>query len=127
MLISGLPGETADDFQETLNCLTRWQKYVANGSIIGINLGTTATIEPGTDIFKNYKNYNIVGLKGQPPSGINWMCTETPNLDYKERVRRRVELQEHVLSLGYPLWKGDDHLKIILDQYKVNIDMWRPE
>jgi hypothetical protein len=127
MLISGLPGETADDFQETLDCLTRWQKYVANGSIIGINLGTTATIEPGTDIFKNYKNYNIMGLKGQPPSGINWMCTETPELDYKERVRRRVALQEHVLSLGYPLWKGDDHLKIILDQYKVNIDMWKPE
>lgn len=127
MLIAGLPGETLEDFQETLDCLTRWQRYVASGAVIGINLGTTATIEPGTDIFNNYKKYNIVGLKAQQPQGINWMCTETPDLDYKERVRRRVKLQEHVISLGYPLWKGDDHLRIIMDQYQINIDMWRPQ
>jgi hypothetical protein len=52
------------------------------------------------------------------------MSLETPDLDYKERVRRRVRLQEHVVKLGYPLWKGDDHLKIILDQYKQNIEVW---
>lgn len=124
MLIAGLPGETIDDFNETLNALTRWQKYVATGAIIGINLGTTATIEPGTDIYENYQKYKLVGLKGARPIGINWMCTETPELDYKERVRRRVKLQEHVLNLKYPLWKGDDHLKIIIDKYKENIEIW---
>lgn len=127
MLISGLPGETQEDFEETLNKLTSWQKYVATGAIIGINLGTTATLEPGTDIYKNYKKYNIIGLQNQRPEGVNWMCTETPDLTYKERVRRRVKLQEHVLSLGYPLWKGDDHLKIIMDQYRVNIELWEPQ
>lgn len=124
MLIAGLPGEQIEDFNETLNALTRWQKYVATGAIIGINLGTTATIEPGTDIYNNYQKYNLVGLKGQRPIGINWMSTETPDLDYKERVRRRVKLQEHVLSLKYPLWKGDDHLRIIVDKYKENIEVW---
>lgn len=124
MLIAGLPGETEEDFNETLKMLTKWQKYVASGAIIGINLGTTATIEPGTDIYNNYQNYNIVGLKGQRPQGINWMCTETPDLTYKERVRRRVTLQEHVIALKYPLWKGDDHLKIIIDQYKNNLEIW---
>jgi radical SAM superfamily enzyme YgiQ (UPF0313 family) len=124
MLISGLPGETLEDFQETIDSITRWQKYVATGAILGINLGTTATIEPGTDIHDNYQKYNLVGLKGQRPNGINWMSLETPELDYKERVRRRVILQEHVVKLGYPLWKGDDHLKIIMDQYKQNIEMW---
>jgi hypothetical protein len=127
MLISGLPGETLEDFEETLSKLNHWQKYVASGAIIGINLGTTATIEPGTDIYNNYQKYNIVGLQNQRPAGINWMCTETPDLNYKERVRRRVKIQEHVLSLGYPLWKGDDHLKIIMDQYKVNLEMWEPK
>jgi hypothetical protein len=124
MLIAGLPGETEEDFQNTLDSLTRWQKYVATGAIIGINLGTTATIEPGTDIHDNYQKYNLVGLKGNQPTGINWMSTETPELTYKERVRRRILLQEHVIKLGYPLWKGDDHLKIIVDQYKQNIEMW---
>ena len=124
MLISGLPGETLEDFDHTLNMLTKWQRFVAAGSIIGINLGTTATLEPGTEIYNNYQKYNLVGLKGQRPQSINWMCTETPELDYKERVRRRVALQEHVVKLGYPLWKGDDHLKIIIDKYKENIEVW---
>lgn len=124
MLIAGLPGETEEDFNQTLVSLTRWQKYVASGAIIGINLGTTATIEPGTDIYNNYKKYNLIGLKNNRPEGINWMSTETPDLTYKERVRRRIVLQEHVLKLGYPLWKGDDHLKIIVDQYKQNIEVW---
>jgi hypothetical protein len=124
MLIAGLPGEQIEDFNETLNALTKWQKYVATGAIIGINLGTTATVEPGTDIYENYHKYKLVGLKGQRPIGINWMCTETPDLDYRERVRRRVILQEHVLNLKYPLWKGDDHLRIIIDKYKENIELW---
>ena len=124
MLIAGLPGETIDDFNETLSWLSKWQKYVATGAISGINLGTTATIEPGTDIYNNYQKYNLVGLKNNRPSGINWMCTDTPELDYKERVRRRVILQEHVLKLKYPLWKGDDHLKIIIDKYKENLELW---
>lgn len=124
MLIAGLPGERIEDFNETLSALSRWQKYVATGAIIGINLGTTATIEPGTDIYENYHKYKLVGLKGKRPQGINWMCTETPDLDFKERVRRRVLLQEHVLKLKYPLWKGDDHLKIIIDKYKENIEVW---
>ena len=125
MLIAGLPGETTDDFQETVDSLSHWQKYVATGTIIGVNLGTTATLEPGTEIYNNAKNFNIVPLKGhEHPHGIYWMCTTTPDLNYKERVRRRVALQEHVLELGYPIWKGDDHLKIIIDKYKQNIEVW---
>ena len=124
MLISGLPGETLEDFNQTLDSLTRWQKYVATGAIIGINLGTTATIEPGTAIYNNYEKFQLVGFNGQRPSGINWMSLATPDLDYKERVRRRVKVQEHVIKLGYPLWKGDDHLKIIMDRYKQNIEVW---
>ena len=125
MLIAGLPGETTDDFQDTIDSLTRWQKYVANGTVIGINLGTTATLEPGTEIYNNAEKFNIVPLKGKERAhGIYWMCTTTPDLNYKERVRRRIAVQEHVLDLGYPIWKGDDHLKIIIDKYKQDIEVW---
>jgi len=124
MLIAGLPGETLDDFNQTLDMLTRWQKYVASGSIIGVNLGTTTTIEPGTHIHKHAKKFKIIGLKGREPEGINWLSLETPELDYKERARRRVAMQEHVMKLGYPMWKGDDHLKIMVDVYKSNIEVW---
>jgi hypothetical protein len=28
------------------------------------------------------------------------------------------------MKLGYPMWKGDDHLKIMVDVYKSNIEVW---
>jgi hypothetical protein len=124
MLIAGLPGETPEDFQNTLDMLTRWQPYVARGRIIGVNLGTTPTVEPGTYWERNPQKFGLVGLKGGRPDGINWMSTLTPELDYRERARRRVALQEHVMDLGYPMWKGDDHLKIMVDAYKTHVELW---
>ena len=127
MLISGIPGETEADFQESLDMLTRWQKYVATGTIIGVNLGTTATIEEGSDLYRNPDRYKLRGLGNKPAHGINWICEDTPELTYHERVRRRVKIQEHTQSLGYPLWKGNDHLRIIKDQYILNQVEWDHE
>lgn len=125
MLIAGLPNETFEDFEENIKLLNRWQVYVARGTIIGVNLGTTATLEPGTHIYNNPEKYRIVGLSGKQPEGINWMCLDTPELDYKERVRRRLKLTEVVTELGYTLWKGDDHLRIIKDRWLDSKDLWQ--
>jgi hypothetical protein len=31
---------------------------------------------------------------------------------------RRIQAQEHAVSLGYTFWKGDDQLKIMMDKYQ---------
>jgi len=117
LLLVGFPNETPADFEETKNLLRQWQKYVALGTIIGCNLGTGLTVEQGTPMFDNPAKFNIVPIKGDTTKGINWICTTTPELDYAERVRRRIELHQLAKELGYTIWKGDDHLSIIKDRY----------
>lgn len=118
LLIVGFPTETDQDFQETLDMLTRYQRYVADGTIIGVNLGTTLTIEEGTDIYEAPEKLKIIGVDGNRPRGSEWMCEDNPTLTYKKRIMRRIAAQEHAVNLGYTFWKGDDQMKVMMDKYQ---------
>lgn len=118
LIITGWPTETEQDHQKTLDMLTRYQKYVADGTVIGVNLGTTLTIEQGTPMFDQPQLVNVIGINGKPAAGPDWVCTTNPGLTYKRRIMRRIEIQEHCDRLGYTFWKGDDQLKIMLDKYQ---------
>lgn len=122
LLIVGFPTETQEDFQQTLDLLKRYQPYVADGTIIGVNLGTTLTIEEGTPIWNEYPVFNIVGVNDQRPQGPDWICQDNPTLSYRERIRRRIQAQEFAISLGYTFWKGDDQLKLLMDNYKTRLN-----
>ena len=118
LLIVGFPTETRKDFQDTLDMLTRYQRYVADGTIIGVNLGTTLTIEEGTEMYEHPERLGIIGIGGNIPQGPDWRCQSNMDLTYKERIMRRLEAQEHAVNLGYTFWKGDDQIKIMTDKYQ---------
>ena len=118
LLIVGFPTETDQDFQDTLDMLTRYQRYVADGTIIGVNLGTTLTIEEGTEIYEVPEKLRIIGINGRRPRGSEWMCEDNPTLTYKKRIMRRIAAQEHAVNLGYTFWKGDDQMKVMMDKYQ---------
>jgi hypothetical protein len=98
--------------------LTKYQRYVADGTIIGVNLGTTLTIEEGTELYDQPDTLKIIGINNQRPQGTAWVCEDNPGLTYKERVMRRIRAQEHAVALGYTFWKGDDQMKIMMDEYQ---------
>jgi hypothetical protein len=118
LIIVGFPTETRQDFQETLDMLARYQRYVADGTIIGVNLGTTLTIEQGTELYDKPDRLRVVGIDGKRPQGPDWRCLDNPELTYKERIMRRLEAQEYATNLGYTFWKGDDQIKIMEDKYQ---------
>jgi radical SAM superfamily enzyme YgiQ (UPF0313 family) len=122
LLIVGFPTETREDFDETLAMLKRYQPYVADGTVIGVNLGTTLTIEEGSPIWTEYSKLNIVGIDGNRPHGPDWRCETNPSLTYKERIMRRIEAQEYATKLGYTFWKGDDQLKLLMDNYTTRLN-----
>lgn len=123
LIIVGFPTETREHFEETLTMLKRYQPYVADGTIIGVNLGTTLTIEEGAPIYEEYASLKIIGINGGRPQGPDWMCTDNPKLTYKERIMRRIEAQEYATKLGYTFWKGDDQLKILMDRYQERLKL----
>jgi hypothetical protein len=98
--------------------LTKYQRFVADGTIIGVNLGTTLTIEQGTPMFDHPETLNIIGINNQRPQGANWICETNTELTYKKRIMRRIQIQEHCEQLGYTFWKGDDQLKTLMDKYQ---------
>lgn len=118
LLIVGFPTETDQDFQDTLDMLTRYQRYVADGTIIGVNLGTTLTIEEGTGIYEHPEKLKIIGINGARPKSSEWICEDNPTLTYKKRIMRRITAQEHAVNLGYTFWKGDDQIKVMMDKYQ---------
>ena len=119
LLIVGFPNEFEKQYQETLDMLTRYQKYVADGTIIGVNLGTTLTVEEGAPIYNEWQSFNIVPTNGaNRPVGPDWKALDNPELTYKERIMRRIRAQEHATKLGYIFWKGDDQLDILIDKYQ---------
>jgi hypothetical protein len=119
LMIVGFPTETDADFQETLDMLTRYQRYVADGTIIGVNFNTTYTIEEGSTVARDTKRWRIVGLtEHEKPHGTEWLNLDNPDLTYKQRIMRRIAAQEHAVALGYTFWKGDDQMKILMERYR---------
>jgi len=118
LMIVGWPSETREDFDETLDLLRKYQRYVADGTLMGINFGTSLTIGEGTPVYLNPERFNLVGVDGKRPNDVFWMHKHNIELTYKERVLRRIEAQELAISLGYTFWKGDDQLTFIRNKYE---------
>ena len=118
LMIVGWPSETREDFEETLDLLRKYQRYVADGTLMGINFGTSLTIGEGTPVYLNPEKFNLVGVDGKRPNDVFWMHKHNTELTYKERVLRRIEAQELAISLGYTFWKGDDQLTFIRNKYE---------
>jgi radical SAM superfamily enzyme len=119
LMIVGFPSETREDFEETLALLRKYQRYVADGTLTGINFGTTLSIGEGTPMYNHFEKFNISGVNGKRPQDVFWIHNNNPELTYKERILRRIEAQELATQLGYTFWKGDDQLTFLQDKYQV--------
>lgn len=112
LIIVGYPTEEQKHFNETVQMFERFVKY--KDVITGVNLGHTATLDEGTPLFKHADNfepefYNVLGY--------DWINKDNPTLTFKERIRRRIILQERLMDLGYTIWNADIQLKILKAEY----------
>ena len=108
LMIVGYPTETAQDFQDSLDMFTKYLPYANNGTIDEINLGLTLNLLPNTPLHDKRVEYGLV----QEENHINnWVCKTNPELDYKERLRRRIMFQEHVETLGYKVFENKNYTK----------------
>tara|TARA_S200002703_G_C3765788_1_gene235731 strand:+ start:97 stop:1206 length:1110 start_codon:yes stop_codon:yes gene_type:complete len=117
-IIVGYPTETDQDFKDTMDMFTRYQKYAIEGTLYGVNLGALASLDDGTPLYKKQKELDIVPIiPTEHAHGLNWQSKKNP-VTIEERILRRILLQEHCMKLKYNVWNGDMHLKRLKKSYE---------
>lgn len=110
----GYPTETADDFQQTLAMLRRYQKYLIDDTIIGINHSGIFNIIPHTPIYDQREHLGIELAEDRHRS-LAWHNTNNPALTVKERVLRDLEFRRTALELRYPIPYSERYLEYLKD------------
>jgi radical SAM superfamily enzyme YgiQ (UPF0313 family) len=102
LMITGWVTETLEDHQDTLNLFPRWQKFVASGTITGIELGSTLMILEHSPVgmAENLQIHMINNKRYLWQSDIN------PDLTIAERVRRRIETHYEAMKYHWPITRS---------------------
>lgn len=120
LIIVGYPTETESDFAECLETFTKYQGYAIDGTIFGVNLGGTLSIDEGTPL---HTNGTALGIEFSTVTsnnnlfGLDWENKNNPTLTLLERCKRRILLQELLMDLGYTIWNGNHQLTRLRESY----------
>jgi hypothetical protein len=122
LMIAGYPTESEDDFNESLEMFTKYQGYAVDGTIFGVNLGGTLSIDDGTPLHINAHDLGLdltpQTIDGAQVIGLDWVNQNNPELDLLTRCKRRVILQELLMDLGFTVWNGDHQLLRLKESYE---------
>jgi len=130
LMIIGYHTETLEDHRDNLAMYSRWQKYVATGTISGIDLSTTLMILPDTPLERMIDSHGIVfpTMQLEPdgslkPNRTIWTSKSNPDLTFEERIRRRLEVHDIAMKYKWPIHRGVQRLQAIkghIEAYKFN-------
>ena len=108
LMITCYPTETIEDHEKNIKDLKKYQKYSKAGVIEFLRWGTTMHLSPDTPITSKamIQSLGLVTASGQdifwePGASYTWRSKTNPELDLRERVRRRLELYKVTSDLGY--------------------------
>jgi len=118
LMLIGYVTETLDDHRETLKMFKRWQKYVATGTIKGIDLATGLKFLHDTPLERQIDKHGVYFLKGNDQrrdvqTTDLWQAKCNPELDVPERIRRRIETHREAIKYNWPIWRGAQRLKSV--------------
>lgn len=141
LMFVGYPVETQEDHELNIEFLYKYQKYAKAGIMHMIRWGYTGMFSGDTSKIEKPGNVKIVTdpefqkkFSNLPPglrdiaSGFGWINEFNPTLTLRERIRRRLELHELSVKLGWPMTRSLEELQILhnilhgLTQNKINTD-----
>lgn len=139
LMFVGYPIETEEDHEYNKEFLYRYQKYAKSGIIHMVRWGytgmfrDTAKIEKPGDVEMVVDPYFEKKFKTLPQGlrdialGLGWLNKCNPTLTLSERIRRRLELHDLSVELGWPQTRSREELTILynilknLDKNKIDI------
>lgn len=111
------PTETREDFEQSLRMLEKYQKYLINDTIIGINHAGVFSILENTPV---YDQRNEIGLvmdhhRDTFMAKKSWHNTNNPELTMKERASRDIEFRQKAIDLRYPVPYAHRYIQYLKD------------
>jgi hypothetical protein len=103
LMLTGWVTETLEDHTDTMMLFQRWQKYVASGTISGIELGSTLTILEHSPIGQQVSNLGLTFINDK---SYLWYNPGNPDLTIGERMRRRIELHKEAMRYNWPITRS---------------------
>lgn len=125
LMFVGYPTETLEDHEYNKEFLYRYKDYAKAGIIHMVRWGYTGMFDQSSKINKNGDVNLIVDPEFEAKindmsasvqsiaRGFKWLNTENPTLNFKERIRRRIELHELSVKLGWPTTRSREELEIL--------------
>ena len=119
LMFPGYVTETIEDHNDTLNMLQRWQKYVANGVINGLELGSPLVFLENSPLAHMIDEYKIKFLELDNISNKRfWIREDDPEYNFITRVERQLELYEEAVKYNWPIWRFTSRAESLLNSVK---------
>lgn len=114
LMIVGYPTETLADHQENLEAIKKYKTYADMGTIFMVRWGFTMHLYEHTPIM-NMINELQLSLESNVKfdSLYGWTSGLNPSNTLRERIRRRLEIHELSVELGYPMPRVKEELLIL--------------
>lgn len=128
LMFTGYLTETLDDHHDNLKIFKRWQQFVADGTIIGVELGNNLAIFPGAPVanmLESHKLSFMLDHLGEPNIAV-WQSGTNPDLTIREQIRRKAELHYTAIKYNWPVWRQHSRLREFKN-YIVDNKLWKKE
>jgi len=114
LMIVGYPTETLQDHQENLEAIKRYKTYADMSTIFMIRWGITMHLYEHTPIMNMLDTLDISIYNDIKYDSIySWTAGSNPTNTLQERIRRRLEIHELCVELGYPMPRVREELYIL--------------
>ena len=124
LMIVGYPTETIQDHQDNLDAIIKYKKYVDMGTIFMSRWGFTMHLYDHTPIMGMLEDLGIqMDQNIKFDSVYSWSSTTNPSNTLRERIRRRIEINELCVNLGYPMPRVYEELSVLKTLAKKSCDL----
>jgi hypothetical protein len=128
LMFTGYITESLEDHLDNLKVFERWQRFVADGTITGVEMGNNLVILPGAPVARMVDSHGLSFMLdhyGEPNTAV-WQSASNPDLTVREQIRRKLEVHYTAIKYKWPVWRQQARLQEFKN-YIMQNKLWRSD